>query len=229
MDPGQLLPFQLAGRYHGSWLTRSGLFSSAFYKATLALALMGLILLLFGKFQLLALAILSGFLYYQNLLNFKYHTCYFALIASALTVDSAIQAFAGSSEMNWLAPAMVSTITSALYIFSAYRKALEAEFTSGFSVGITLKHLALEGKRRLYRFDNGLSVLKVNFLGPKAVRYGSVAVIGLELALPILLYVREFRFLGVVLGVTMHVVFTLIAPRTLLHFSLLTILTYSMF
>lgn len=226
LNKGSFVEFWLQQRLslYPNWLRI--VFSANIYKMLIILHAISLIAFSFGWYPKICLVLILTYYSYQNFINFKYHICYFILITFTLLIGSFFP------EDTWLLPAMVSSLTSCLYIFSAFRKISEFEFRSGVSLGISLKHLKVEGKKRVFKFDNALaSILSLgNFSQNKQVfQLASIGVIIIELALPLLLYSHDYKLYGVFLGIAMHGLFTLIEPRTLFHFSTMTIVTYILF
>ncbi len=129
---------------------------------------------------------------------------------------------------------MIIITTTSIYLFSAYRKWKQWEYRSGYCIGITAKHLQTEGKRRHFRFDNGLFFGNIRTLvNPKLKKslnqILSLAAIAIEIAVPFLLFFDSTKPVGIFFGILMHIAFTLIEPRTLLHFGILTTGTYILF
>ncbi len=204
-------------------------FSEFSYKFINIIYLISLFYFLFNINSLFSILIIFLYLIYQNIINFKYHTCFFCLISFIIFIDGFLKI--KSNYVNlWFTPILITSVTTSLYFFSALRKLFEKEFVSGFSLGITLKHLSKEGSKRIYRFDNIIGNIikdrKFKFIN---IKYISILTIILEILIPIMLYFNLFKVPAIIIGIIMHLFFTLLEPRTLFHFSMLTILTYLLY
>lgn len=232
LDNNKFIRYKLDLNFKRQKFIRNILFSSFSYKIINITYFISLIKYLFDLNSLFCITVIFLFLIYQNMIVFKFHTCFFCLISFVLFLDN-LFTINTSYEKIWFIPAMITSITTSLYFFSALRKLFVKEFTSGFSLGITLKHLSKEGSKRIYKFDNviGSMVKNKNFklINSFHIQVVSIITIIIEIILPMMLYFNIFKMAAIIIGITMHIFFTLLEPRTLTHFSLLTILTYLLY
>jgi hypothetical protein len=188
----------------------------------------------------------------EVLVYFKYHTCFFLLLASALllapplptladlvhwslgagSLRSGIGRIAGLRGDGFSQLLVVTTVTM-LYVGAAYRK-LNRQFLSGLVVWSVLRY-ALEETPRRQHFDGWYprrlrnAVRDGSLLRSPVWRGCMVAVLLLEAALPFLLATGSTGPYAVLAGGAMHLGFAYLFPATLIPFSLATVSTYVLF
>ena len=232
LDKNKFLRYIIDMKFKKNKYIKNIFFSSFSYKIINIIYFFSLFYCFFYKNSFIGLLFIFLYLIYQNQITFKFHTCFFCLISFVFLLDNLISLIT-RNESVWFIPAMITSITTSLYFFSALRKLLEKEFVSGYSLGITLKHLSKEGCKRIYKFDNVIGKMIKNkyfkFVRNIHIQFLSMFTILIEIALPIMLYMNVFKLPAIMIGITMHIIFTLLEPRTLTHFSLLTVLTYLLY
>ncbi len=180
---------------------------------------------------------------------FKFHACYFLLIAAALATEPNLgQSMAVTLEdgaLRWtvdphathsgLAAALVVVTSAAMYVFTARHKFRSADFRSGRVVHCTLIWTRQHGHQRR-RADGVLPGWLSQFLvegDPAAVRRRwqvlATVTVALEAVLPLALLLPTIGPVAAVAGALMHLGFTAMFPLTLAHFSLVTVGSYLLF
>jgi hypothetical protein len=222
------------------------------YQALLGLRALGAAALTLGLYPKVAAGLLVVAFGVELLVYFKYHTCFFLLLASALLVAPPLPSLpdllrwsvaAGSlhpglervaaQKGDGFSQLLVVTTVTILYMATAYRK-LNAQFLSGLVVWSVLRYTMQEEHRRRH-FDGWYpgrlrnAVRDGSLLRSPVWRTSMVAVAVLEATLPFLLATRSTGPYAVVAGGAMHLAFAGLFPATLLPFSLATVSTYVLF
>lgn len=248
-EPHTYLYFRLRVRYprHRRYLP-----TGHQYQALLWLRAIGASSLAFGVHPKLGAGLLVVAFAVELLVYFKYHTCFFLLLAAALLVapplPSLLDLLRWSAEAGSLRTALervagqegdcfsqlvVVTTVTMLYVSAAYRK-LNRQFLSGLVVWSVLQFTLREAPRR-QQFDGWyprrlrMAVRDGSVLRSPVWRTTMVAVTALEAALPFLLATRSTGPYAVIAGSVMHLAFACLFPATLIPFSVATISTYVLF
>lgn len=220
------------------------------YKTLYILKIVSAFSLFIGYHAELALIFLAASFFIEIQVYFKFHTNLFLLFTLVLLIGPLMSMspndldsfFTSAPFSQHFVQQKVSTFTSALivttmsivYTVTAYKK-LNPVFLSGAVVYVTLIHLMDNLKTRKY-FDGFFpSIVKEKLIFDSEKKLKSrwsplmYLTVMIEFGLGILLLSDRYHWMGVLLGVTIHLCFTLLAPATLLHFSLLSISTYPLF
>ncbi len=223
------------------------------YRAAFAATVVGAMLTLAGIAPRLGCALLGAGLVAEVLISPSNHTTLLILIAGVLAVGGSTcdglsvpsLVHAEGDVTAWLRDAgtrrtpqigqflIVATMT-VVYIATAVRK-LNSTFLDGISVRAALAFARRERPRRgtldgivpgwfVRRFVEGDECVLARRWRP-----WTVAVVGLELALPAMLLVPHLALLAAVLGAGMHASFLVISPGRILPFSIVSVGTYLLF
>jgi hypothetical protein len=221
------------------------------YKCFYVLKLFAVVFLLVGAFQKLSLIILAISFLIEIQVYFKFHTNFFLLVSLALVISPDLDCcFNFSNLLRYgiqqqfdsityqqgdLFPQFLIIVTVMIMYFSTVYRKLNPVFLSGAVVYTHLEHKLCDGKLRKH-FDGFYPILIKEYLVDQSeTKLRSrwlplmVATLILEVSVPILLCIKPTQSIGIALGMAMHCLFTLIAPGTLTHFTLLTIGTYILF
>jgi hypothetical protein len=221
------------------------------YQATYVIKIVAAFCLLLGFFPSISLLILLSSFVIETQIYFKFHTNFFLLITLCLLLSSdlenslvlwdiwkfGISAFIHkvAEQKGDLFPQFLIMVTlTIMYLSTVYRK-LNPVFLSGAVIYTHLQQKLEEANTRKY-FDGIYPAFLTKFLVHQhepilTTRWKPMMIttLLLETLIPIFLWFESTQVVGIVLGIFMHAAFTLIAPGTLAHFSLITIGTYILF
>ncbi|NSC25396.1 hypothetical protein FM076_31290 [Streptomyces albus subsp. chlorinus] len=184
-----------------------------------------------------ALIVLLGLLH-ELLHDFRFNTCYLALLTTALLtagdLGSGFSLSTAQSTRNTWAQWLVVVLTTDMYWNSAWLKLRSPQFMSGTLLAqyfYANKVLRTRLPYREYALPSGAYALLGTLEAP-AVRRCRVLAVGtvvLEIALPLALLSRAPLGPVMVTGAVLHAAFALLSPRAVIGFSLATVSTYPLF
>jgi hypothetical protein len=184
-----------------------------------------------------ALAVIGGLLF-ELLYEYRSNTVFLALMTSCLLVagnpGDGLYVVHRMSDANTWAQFLVVLIVTDVYWNSAWQKTRSAHYMSGL---LLAQYVHFTGKaqeklrfreffypRLFLRWFGGVDAATV-----RRWRVVALAVILVEVALPVALALPASRPYAIAVGVCMHAAFLLLLPRPLLGFSLGTVASYVAF
>lgn len=211
---------------------------AGWYRPVLCLRLVAALALTTGVLPGAAALLVVGGLLFELLYEYRSNTVYLALMTACLLVAGnpghGLHVVHRMSDANTWAQFLVVLITADLYWNSAWQKTRSVHYMSGLILAQYV-HFTAKAQERLPYREFCYPRLFTRWLGAadeSAVRRWRVlalAVIVIEVALPVALLVPPLRPYAVAVGVGMHAAFLLLLPRQLLGFSLATVFSYVAF
>lgn len=217
------------------------------YRALYILKIPAAFCLLLGVIPHISLIILGIAFLVEIQVYFKFHTNFFLLvgislalstdIGKSLTINHLLEGTVKSSmhlQGDLFSQFLIIITVTVMYISTVYRKC-NPVFLSGAVVYTHLQQ-KLEKTQPRKHFDGLYPVALINNLVKQEEtiltnRWQLLmkCTLILELMVPFFLWFETTRYVGIGLGIFMHILFTFIAPATLAHFSLITVGSYILF
>lgn len=218
-------------------LGRADLIGGA-YRSVLCLRAVAAGAYLTGVLPRLAGLVVIGGLLFELTYAWRNNTIYLALLVGCTLLSGALGGGLAwrhrMSDANTWAQFLVVLVTIDLYWNSAWQKLRSRHFTSGLLLAQFSHFIGrVRGRLRYREFWYPVWVYRLLGRGDEPARRRwrvlSVAVIGLEMILPIGLLVPVMRPVAIASGIAMHACFTMLLPRQLVGFSVATVSTYLLF
>ncbi len=201
--------------------------------------------LFFSLFPKSALLVLILSFALEARIYFKYHVMFFllmglVLLGSPLNLPplSVLEIFQGvspfpESKVNLYPQLFGISIVTCMYLGAGWRK-VNKVFLNGDVVIEQIRFIANEKSKRKHR-DGFYPAFLIRMVRNdtrffrSSVKCLMITTMVLEFALPALLIFDHTRIFGCVMGISMHLGFTLLFPATLAHFSLIVLSSYLLF
>lgn len=194
------------------------------FRLSIALKIICPLLILFNLIPSISYVLLASALFIELKYYFKYHANLMFLYSIILSGFYFTMTSKNTSILFF--PLAIALTTSATYIFTAIHK-LNHTFLSGKVILKTLE-LINNSKRIFFDLWHRENLGNSQFFKNILPFLMAITVI-IEFILPVLLFIEKFRPVGIILGILLHLGFTILFPATLLHFSLLTVGSYLAF
>lgn len=224
--------------------------SNTAYRGFNVAALVSVVLLIVGIYPQAAACILTLWFLFERTLTRLYHPAFLAICSLIISITPRIGECASLPVIldgaGWcqadpltvvttpLSCILMCAITVQMYLNSALIKAKSGQFRSGEALTILFKHMQIIKPQMPYK-EMTYPQWLLNLFSPQGKgsesrwwRILSVCTIALEAAVPLLL-LSPVRWIGIVIGVLMHLAFTGIFFKRLVPFGIASVSTYLLF